>query len=61
MTVKQLIEKLKEFPEDMPVATFDDICWSDIDNPEYIDVAKHTWEDKNPPCLKPSFDYVNLT
>lgn len=60
MTVKQLIEKLREFPENMPVATFYDINPSDIDNPDFIEVSICTWEHSNFPYDKPSFDYVNL-
>ena len=60
MTVKQLIEKLKTFPEDMPVATVNDINPSDVDDPNFISVAIKTWEHNNYPYNKPSFDYVNL-
>ena len=60
MTVKQLVEKLKQFPEDMPVAVMDDIYYGAIKDPEFITVEKHTWEDQNPPFLQPNFDYVNL-
>ena len=34
MTVKQLIEKLREFPKNMPVATINDINPEDVDDPE---------------------------
>lgn len=60
MTVKQLIEKLEEFPEDMPVATFHDINPEDIDDPDWITVNVYTWEHQNYPYNKPNFDYVNL-
>ena len=60
MTVKQLIDKLQEFPENMPVAIFHDINPSDIDNPNFIEVNVCTWEHNNYPYNKPSFDYVNL-
>lgn len=60
MTVKQLIEKLQEFPEDMPVATFDDIGQVSKDNPEWIKVQIHTWMHCNPPYDLPDFEYVNL-
>ena len=60
MTVKQLIEKLKEFPENMPVATFNAIKPKDIDDPEWIKVSIATWVHSNYPYDKPDFDYVNL-
>lgn len=60
MTVKQLIEKLKEFPENMPVATINYINPEDIDDPEWIRVSMATWVHSNYPYNKPDFDYVNL-
>lgn len=60
MTVKQLIDKLKEFPENMPVATIEDINPSDIDDPEFIVVSKRIWTHQNYPYDKPDFEYVNL-
>lgn len=60
MTVKQLIKKLEEFPEDMPVATTHSINPEDIDNPNFIEVSICTWEHDNYPYNKPNFDYVNL-
>ena len=60
MRVKELINKLQEFPQDMPVATFHDINPSDIDNPDFIEVKIYTLEHSNFPYDKPSFDYVNL-
>ena len=60
MRVKELINKLQEFPQDMPVATFHDINPSDIDNPDFIEVKIYTVEHSNFPYDKPSFDYVNL-
>ena len=60
MTVKQLIEKLKQFPDDMPVATIGEINYSDIDDPEFIDVQVKTWTHSNYPYDKPDFEFVNL-
>ena len=60
MTVKQLIEKLKEFPEDMPVATWHEFSPSDADNPNFVDVKIVTWTHNNYPYDKPDCDYVNL-
>lgn len=60
MTVKQLIEKLKSFPEDMPVTTFSDITPRDIDDPDAIDITIKTWEDETYPYNRPSFQFVDL-
>ena len=60
MTVKQLIDKLQEFPDDMPVATINVINLGDIDDPDFIQVKIYTWEHSNFPYNKPSFGYVNL-
>ena len=61
MRVKELINKLQEFPEDMPVATFYDIGPNNVDDPDWIDIKICTWEPQNYPFWRPSFDYVNLT
>ena len=45
MTVKQLIEELKQFPENMEVM---DTSYYDIEN-----VYEGTWEDTNYPYNKP--------
>lgn len=55
MTVKQLINKLKEFPEDMPVATWEFITLSDVNDPEFIEVGILDCE-----CKDKVFQYVNL-
>lgn len=60
MRVKELINKLQEFPQDMPVAISHDINPEDIDDPDFIEVNICTWEHSNYPYNKPSFDYVNL-
>ncbi len=60
MTVKQLIDKLLKFQQDMPVTTFNDINPENIDDPDWINVSIRTWEHENYPYNKPSFDYVNL-
>lgn len=60
MTVKQLIEKLKLFPEDMPVTTFSDITPGDVDDPSAIEITIKTWEDCRIPYDRPSFQYVDL-
>ena len=57
MTVGELIEKLKEFPQDMPVAT-----WSDFQYPDggEIDVQIRTWVHSNYPYNLPDTDYVDI-
>lgn len=58
MTVGELIEELKKYPEDMPVACCGDIYYP----PEKctIEVSQRTWEHTNYPYNKPDFDYINL-
>ena len=60
MTVKQLIDELKQFPENMPVATICDIDWNTKDDPHWIKVQKQMWEHNNYPYDKEDFEYVNL-
>ena len=60
MRVKELINKLQEFPDDMPVATIGVIEPEVIDDPDFIAVNVCTWKDYDYPYNKPSFDYVNL-
>jgi len=60
MTVKQLIEKLSQFPPDMPVATWNDINPNSREDPDFIKVEKAVWVHGNFPYDKPDFEYVNL-
>lgn len=60
MTVGQLIEKLKEYPEDMPVATFSDIGWDSRNDPDWIKISIGTWVHGNYPYDRPDFQFVNL-
>lgn len=60
MTVKQLIEELQKWPQDMPVTTLSDINWVARDDPHWIKVSKRTWTHENWPYDKPDFDYVDL-
>lgn len=60
MTVKQLMDKLRTYPEDMPVATWNDINHHDKDDPDHIEVTLCTWVDGNYPYSQPDFEYVNL-
>ena len=58
MTVGQLIEELKKYPHDMPVAVCGDIYYP----PENckIEVSQRTWYDTNYPWNRPEFEYVNF-
>ena len=53
MTVKELIDKLKQFPEDMEVM---DYLYMDIE-----DVHERTWEDTNYPYDKPDKQVVVIS
>ena len=61
LTVKQLIEELQKYPEDMPVATLGDIDWYAKDQPNWIEVKRCVWTHCNYPYDKEDFAYVNLT
>ena len=52
-TVGDLIKKLQEFPQDMPVAVY----YFPFDE---ITVKKVTWTHDNYPYDQPSFDFVDL-
>lgn len=60
MTVAQLIERLKEFPQHMPVTIINDINWVEKDDPHALRVSVRTWIHGNYPYDKPNFDYVNI-
>lgn len=60
MTVAQLIEKLKELPQDDYVATYNDIGWDSKDDPNQININKYVWVHNNYPYDKPDFEYWNL-
>ena len=60
MTVKQLIEELQKYPQDMPVATMYDINPEDIKDPYWIKLKICTWAHGNYPYNKPDFEYLNL-
>ena len=51
MTVKDMIEKLKQFPEDMPIAVGYDVF-------DEIHISVKTWTHTNYPYDKPDFQYV---
>lgn len=52
-TVKDLINILKEFPQDMPVAV-----WSDPHDEIEVEIKK--WTHNNYPYDKPDIDYVAI-
>ena len=52
-TVGKIINKLKEFPEDMPVGIDGDIHIS-------VTIEKRTWHDSNYPYAEPDVDFVNI-
>jgi len=62
MTVKELIEELKKFPQDMPVAVGSDICKDRHTHEPYstVGIKISHWEDTNYPYNEEDFDYVNL-
>lgn len=57
MTVKELIEELQKFPQDMPVGT-----WGDFEYPDggKLTVEIRTWVHSNYPYNLPDTDYVNI-
>lgn len=59
MTVKQLINKLKEYPEDMPVTISDCIDFTEIDNNNTITVGKYVYS-AFPHTPNDTFEYVSL-
>lgn len=60
MTVAELVEELKKWPQDMPVAVDGNIYYP----PEYegnrLEISKRTWVDSNYPWNRPDFDYINI-
>ena len=52
LTVKGLIDRLKEFPEDMPVC--------DDDNFPINNVGEYLWQDMNYPYKTPDCKFVKL-
>ena len=60
MTVQQLIEEVQKWPQDMPIAVYDNINWIDKNKPDIIQVQNRVWVDSNYPYDKPDFLYINL-
>ena len=57
MTVKELIEKLQTFPQDMPVGVDGDFYYP---NGYDLEVSVRTWVHGNYPYNLPDTDYVNI-
>ena len=60
MTVGELIEKLKQFPQDMPVACDGNIYYPPDCGLCDIEITRRTWTHSNYPYDKPDFEYINL-
>ena len=60
MTVKELIEELQKWPQDMPVTILHEIDWVTRNDPHWIKVSNKTWTHTNWPFDKPDFDYITL-
>jgi len=60
MTVGELIEKLKQFPLDMPVACDGNIYYPPDSGYYDIEVSQRTWVDSNYPWNRPDFEYINI-
>lgn len=58
MTVGELIEELKKYPQDIPVACCMDMYYPPEDHP--IEITQRTWVDSNYPWDRPDFEYINL-
>ena len=59
MTVKELIDELSKYPQDMPVAVDGDIYYPPEEYRK-IEVSQRTWVDSNYPWDRPDFEYINL-
>ena len=60
MTVGELINELKKWPEDMPVAVYGDIYYPPEHPSNKLTVEKRTWVHTNHPYNLPDFDYINI-
>ena len=60
MTVEQLINELKKWPLDMPVAVDDNIYYPPDSPHNKLEVSKRTWVVSNYPYTDPDFDYINI-
>jgi len=62
MTVKELIEELKKYPDDMIIAVGHDAWRSRQDHLPHseIEIKKAEWIDSNYPYNEEDFEYLNL-
>lgn len=60
MTVKQLIDKLNNCPQDLPITIFYDIGPKTKDDPDYIHIVRRVWTPQNYPYDRDDFDYISL-
>lgn len=60
MIVRELIEELKKYPQDMPVAVGTNIMYPPESDYNKIKVSQRVWVDSNYPWNKPDFEYINI-
>lgn len=60
MTVGELIEELKKWPLDMPVAVDGNISYPPESKYNDLEISKRTWVVSNYPYKDPDFDYINI-
>lgn len=60
MTVKELIEELEKYPQDMPVTVDMAIMWPPEADCNKLEVSQRTWMDSNYPWDRPDFEYINI-
>ena len=60
MTVKELIEELEKYQQDMPVAVDMSIMWPPESDNNKLKVSQRTWVDSNYPWNRPEFEYINI-
>lgn len=60
MIVRELIEELEKYPQDMPVAVGMNIMYPPEADYNRLEVSQKTWADSNYPWNKPDFEYINI-
>ena len=60
MVVRELIEELEKYPQDMPVAVGTNIMYPPEADYNRLEVSQKTWVDSNYPWNKPDFEYINI-
>ena len=60
MTVSELIEELKKWPQDMPIACCSEITYTPEAEGNRIYISERLWVHNNHPYDKPDFKYINL-